>query len=156
MKKIYWIIATAIILIVGFTVILVQGSNALVIDGITRDTLDQTVIISVENKGLLPLRIENIATNKLHTTKDMEWGISYTAHLVLGANLDDIAFEPLKKPLLPQALSAAQKQNIIHANEQNTPLHYGIRIANSAELTTVKISYKYLGFPFSRTVEVSE
>lgn len=138
---------------VGFS-IYVFSQNPLVSDGYSEYNLGRKKVdISLMNKGNRNITIQEVQVNGQSPQK-AQLVISYTEHLVAGG----IDFDPKAKfleineqPIHPE-LSPAKRQQALHSSI--IPIHYGIRIFNDEDIESVKIKYKYWGFPFIREINL--
>lgn len=137
--------------IAGFSIYFLH-QNPLVSDGYSEYNLRRKKVdISLMNKGNRDITIQEVQVNGQPPQK-AQLVISYSEHLVAsGIDFDPKAkfLEINEQPIRPE-LSPAKRQQALHSS--TIPIHYGIRIFNAEDIESVKIMYKYWGFPFVRKI----
>jgi len=154
-KKIrYTILVTCVFVTTVIFIVTFLHQKPLVIGGYTEYGNDRNKVdVELINKGNSHISINEVIVNGT-TAEEVKLVLSYTLQLVAGGIDGDLSakFVPFNQEVIHPQLSPAALAKLEYPHTQ--PINYGVRIVSDTNIQTVKIKYKYKGFPFTRELDL--
>jgi len=136
--------------------------NPLEQDGYTiRTDGSEQIVVSLVNAGRADARLREVRVNGGEKPDGVQLVISYSGQLVPGSLANSswhkeyaIGEQPIRPRLTQEGMLQAIRVNEASPGDPAIPIHYGIMIRHHEPIESVKIRYRYLGIPFTRTVPI--
>ncbi|MBD7969297.1 hypothetical protein [Paenibacillus gallinarum] len=126
---------------------LISYSTPLKSYGMSNNDEHTTIYFEITNEGRSALKLMEVKVNDNLEPSHVELGISYNGRLVTAGfeNEKRTKLVGINEELIHPELLRDQTLALIQDDENQIPIHYGIRIINNKTIQNVTIKYKYYG-----------
>lgn len=126
---------------------LISYSTPLKSYGMSNNTENKTIYLEITNESRSALKLMEVKVNDDMKPSNVKLGISYNGRMVTAGFEDEkrAKLVGINEELIHPELLSDQALAFMQDEDNQIPIHYGIRIINNEAIQNVTIKYKYYG-----------